>query len=294
MSSSVQLTTENGEPETQFNNGIKMIVSAYETQTNLLSNEISMLNAELEKKNAKISEMEELCSSLLKEKSEYESKISSLSSTNAQLTQQLDILISENKELKSVKEKILNALERKQPHNKALERELSQPQLLLHKSKTKTNILNGNDFEELIKAGTPSSTAKKNKFVKQGGSAIGSSFKYPKNNTYYTNSSLMPSKSTSSMFNKQSSQSERNSFCETYSFNRNYDYNGNSKNNNRDFFKKCRYTMKSDEYNKMIEIVHLFNSKKISKDETYQKISDILSKGQHFDLIKEFNRLFSS
>ena len=49
----VQLTTESTEPEIQFNNGIKMMVSAYETQTSLLSNEISMLNSELEKKNAK-------------------------------------------------------------------------------------------------------------------------------------------------------------------------------------------------------------------------------------------------
>lgn len=49
----VQLTTESTEPEIQFNNGIKMMVSAYETQTSLLSNEISMLNSELEKKKCK-------------------------------------------------------------------------------------------------------------------------------------------------------------------------------------------------------------------------------------------------
>lgn len=48
--STIQLTSESSEPESQFNNGIKMIVSAYETQTTLLSNEISMLNSELERK----------------------------------------------------------------------------------------------------------------------------------------------------------------------------------------------------------------------------------------------------
>ena len=48
--STIQLTSESSEPESQFNNGIKMIVSAYETQTTLLSNEISMLNSELEKR----------------------------------------------------------------------------------------------------------------------------------------------------------------------------------------------------------------------------------------------------
>ena len=138
--STIQLTTESSEPELQFNNGIKMIVSAYETQTSLLSNEISMLTAELEKKNSKITEMEELCSSLLKEKSEYESKISSLSSTNAQLTHELELLIKENKELKKVKEKILSTLEKKENHSSKLERQLSQPQLLLKsKSKSKTS-----------------------------------------------------------------------------------------------------------------------------------------------------------
>lgn len=52
--STVQLTSEASEPESQFNSGIKMIVSAYETQTSLLSNEIAVLNAELEKKTQKL------------------------------------------------------------------------------------------------------------------------------------------------------------------------------------------------------------------------------------------------
>ena len=51
--------------------------------------------------------------------------------------------------------------------------------------------------------------------------------------------------------------------------------------------------MKTDEYSDMIEIVHLFNSKQISKEETYKKISDILSNGKYMDLINEFDRLFS-
>ena len=51
--------------------------------------------------------------------------------------------------------------------------------------------------------------------------------------------------------------------------------------------------MQSEEYNEMIEIVHMFNSKKMSKEETYKKISDILSNGQYTDLIKDFDLLFS-
>ena len=168
--SSVQLTTESSEPEIQFNNGIRMIVSAYETQTSILSNEIEMLNVELEKKTSKISEMEELCSSLLKEKSEYESKLSSLSSTNAQLTHQLDILIRENKDLKQVKEKILSTLEKKDVHTPKLERQYSQPQLLLKKSKS--IMRNGSDFDDLFNISNPSlTTAKKSKISATGSSS---------------------------------------------------------------------------------------------------------------------------
>ena len=280
--SSVQLTTESSEPEIQFNNGIRMIVSAYETQTSILSNEIEMLNVELEKKTSKISEMEELCSSLLKEKSEYESKLSSLSSTNAQLTHQLDILIRENKDLKQVKEKIFSALEKKDVHTPKLERQYSQPQLLLKKSKS--IMRNGSDFDDLFNISNPSlTTAKKSKITNQSRSALYSSIKNPKN-TYYTNHSMLPNKT------KIISQSELNSFNETSSLNSNYGYNGN---NSNVFFKKCRRTMQSEEYNEMIEIVHMFNSKKMSKEETYKKISDILSNGQYTDLIKDFDLLFS-
>lgn len=280
--SSVQLTTESSEPEIQFNNGIRMIVSAYETQTSILSNEIEMLNVELEKKTSKISEMEELCSSLLKEKSEYESKLSSLSSTNAQLTHQLDILIRENKDLKQVKEKILSTLEKKDVHTPKLERQYSQPQLLLKKSKS--IMTNGSDFDDLFNISNPSlTTAKKSKITNQSRSALYSSIKNPKN-TYYTNHSMLPNKT------KIISQSELNSFNETSSLNSNYGYNGN---NSSVFFKKCRRTMQSEEYNEMIEIVHMFNSKQMSKEETYKKISDILSNGQYTDLIKDFDLLFS-
>ena len=230
--SSVQLTTESSEPEIQFNNGIRMIVSAYETQTSILSNEIEMLNVELEKRTSKISEMEELCSSLLKEKSEYESKLSSLSSTNAQLTHQLDILIRENKDLKQVKEKILSTLEKKDVHTPKLERQYSQPQLLLKKSKS--IMRNGSDFDDLFNISNPSlTTAKKSKITNQSRSALYSSIKNPKN-TYYTNHSMLPNKT------KIISQSELNSFNETSSLNSNYGYNGN---NSNVFFKKCRSTM---------------------------------------------------
>ena len=266
--STVQLTSESSEPESQFNNGIKMIVSAYETQTNLLSNEISMLNAELEKKNEKIAEMEELCASLLKEKSDFESKIYILNSENAKLNHKIEMLISENKDLKKVKEKIISTIEKN--NSKTLEREFSQPNILLYKSKSRSNIRNGSDFDELIN----NTTVRKTKLVKN---TLANSLKKNWNKNL---SSMMP------INNKQPSQSARSSFSETYSLNSNY---GNS---SSDFFKKCRCIMQSEEYNKMIEVVRMFNAKKISKEETYRNISDILSKGKYDELIKEFDKLF--
>ena len=52
--------------------------------------------------------------------------------------------------------------------------------------------------------------------------------------------------------------------------------------------------MRNEEYNKMIEIVKMFNAKQISKEETYKNISNILSIGKYDELIIDFDRLFSS
>ena len=181
-----------------------------------------------------------------------------------------------------VEEKILSTLEKKDVHTPKLERQYSQPQLLLKKSKS--IMRNGSDFDDLFNISNPSlTTAKKSKITNQSRSALYSSIKNPKN-TYYTNHSMLPNKT------KIISQSELNSFNETSSLNSNYGYNGN---NSNVFFKKCRRTMQSEEYNEMIEIVHMFNSKQMSKEETYKKISDILSNGQYTDLIKDFDLLFS-
>ena len=56
---------------------------------------------------------------------------------------------------------------------------------------------------------------------------------------------------------------------------------------------KCRCIVRNDEYNKIIEIVRMFNAKQISKEETYKSISNILSNGKYNELINDFDRLFS-
>ena len=71
-------STDSTDIENQFNNGIKMIVNAYETQTTFLSNEVIKLSKELEQKQNKINELEELCQKLLNQKNSYENNIKNL------------------------------------------------------------------------------------------------------------------------------------------------------------------------------------------------------------------------
>ena len=64
----------------------------------------------------------------------------------------------------------------------------------------------------------------------------------------------------------------------------------------RIFFVKStmdKYKTLFTEYNKIIEVVRMFNAKQISKEETYKSISNILSNGKYNELINDFDRLFS-
>ena len=64
--------------DNQFNEGIQIIIKTFESQTNNLTSEINRLNEELNNKNLKIKELEELCSSFIKKKDLYKNKISLL------------------------------------------------------------------------------------------------------------------------------------------------------------------------------------------------------------------------
>ena len=64
-------------------------------------------------------------------------------------------------------------------------------------------------------------------------------------------------------------------------------------NNSNDFFKKCREIMSYTDYANMLDIVHMFNSKQINKQDTYTNILEILQKGGYDSLIEGFNNLFS-
>ena len=92
MSSPLQSTPETSDPENQFKTGIKIIITAYETKTTLLLSELTQLREILKDKTTKLSKIETLCSSLIEEKAEYESKLTSLSTANSTLKEQLSLL----------------------------------------------------------------------------------------------------------------------------------------------------------------------------------------------------------
>ena len=50
--------------------------------------------------------------------------------------------------------------------------------------------------------------------------------------------------------------------------------------------------MGPDKYNEIMDIVRSFNAKLISKEETYERINEILTEGNYEELMNEFNKLF--
>ena len=79
----------------------------------------------------------------------------------------------------------------------------------------------------------------------------------------------------------------------------NFYKNKNEENNNINdvkynsslFFKKCKIAMSNEEYMELLSIIKLFNSKKMSKSETYERITNYLGKINP-ELLKEFYNLF--
>ena len=70
----------------------------------------------------------------------------------------------------------------------------------------------------------------------------------------------------------------------------------NTNNNNQiknTFFQKCRSKMNPSHYTDLMNIVHLFNSKEITKKEMYDNIIETLKNGKYENLIDDFNNLFT-
>lgn len=270
-------TNESNDSDNQFNNGIKIIVSAYENNCQILSSEINRLNNELEKKNKKISELEELCSSLLNQKNSYENKISDLKNKNEKITNQMEKIKKENIELKKIKQTIINTLE----YNN-------------NKIKTIDNISGKNNIT-LLNGGKKENNDNKNIKISKG--AFSNILNLKKKNKEFN---FLTEKNKSYSCERVHSRTRTNSINEIDSLtkflikqeneNINYNNNDNIKNN---FFKQCRNTMNSNHYSDLMNIVHLFNLKEITKKEMYDNIIEIFQKFKYENLIDSFNNLFS-
>ena len=270
-------TNESNDSDNQFNNGIKIIVSAYENNCQILSSEINRLNDELEKKNKKISELEELCSSLLNQKNSYENKISDLKNKNEKIVNQMEKIKKENIELKKIKQTIINTLE----YNN-------------NKIKTIDNISGKNNIT-LLNGGKKENNDNKNIKISKG--AFSNILNLKKKNKEFN---FLTEKNKSYSCERVHSRTRTNSINEIDSLtkflikqeneNINYNNNDNIKNN---FFKQCRNTMNSNHYSDLMNIVHLFNLKEITKKEMYDNIIEIFQKFKYENLIDSFNNLFS-
>jgi len=330
-------STDSNDIENQFNNGIKMIVNAYETQTTFLSNEVIKLSKDLEQKQNKINELQELCQTLLNQKNSYENNIKNLSTENEKIKEQLNNLLIENNELKRVKQNILATIENTNNNNN------NNSIQIKHNSKTleqiyKNNsykILNGRNklkeeynnsqnninnkslgsngyserlFRTTLKKGkTPINVNnffnQNNKFINNNNNnkldniSISNEYIKNKNNKSFSVEKMLNKTYYNKHLTKQNSPNKINYVNNSFSQkNINDDNNNNDNNNNSnetDFFKKCREIMSSTDYANMLDIVHMFNSKQINKQDTYTNILEILQKGRYNSLLEGFNNLFS-
>ena len=270
-------STDSNDIENQFNNGIKMIVNAYETQTTFLSNEVIKLSKELEQKKNKINELEELCQKLLNQKNSYENNIKNLSTENEKLKEQLNNILIENNELKRVKQNILATIENTNNNNSIQ---------IKHNTKTLEQIYKNNSYKIL-----------------NGRNKLKEEYNNSQNNI--NNKSLGSNGYTERLFkttlkkgktpiNVNNFFNQNNKFINNNnSFSQKNINDNNNNSNENDFFKKCREIMSSTDYANMLDIAHMFNSKQINKQDTYTNILEILQKGGYDSLIEGFNNLFS-
>jgi hypothetical protein len=310
-----------------------MLINAYETQTTFLSNEVIKLSKDLEQKQNKINELQELCQTLLNQKNSYENNIKNLSTENEKIKEQLNNLLIENNELKRVKQNILATIENTNNNNsiqikhntKTLEQiyKNNSYKILNGRNKLKEEYNNSQNninnkslgsngyterlFKTTLKKGkTPINVNnffnQNNKFINNNNNKLDN---ISVNNEYIKNKNMKNFKSFSveKMLNKtyykknltNQNSPNRINYTNNNSFSQKNINDNNNKNNSNenDFFKKCREIMSSTDYANMLDIIHMFNSKQINKQDTYTNILEILQKGLYNSLIEGFKNLFA-
>jgi hypothetical protein len=311
---SLSTSTDFPDPESQFEKGIKLIITAYETQTDFLNNEISRLTAQIQEKELQNTKLQELCTSLLNDKNLYETKLSETTTYTVKLKEKIDELTKENTDLKKIKAQIRATIDNTAVPSSTNNPNYEYTDTLLYNTNNdstkqthakSTNVSMGNIFLDI------KGTSMLDK--KEMNSNTGQKLTVPPSNIRERNNHK-PITFRRSMVNSNShvckrnltERREQNSYCQSEgrihrSINQ-FDKcsnNGDNKDsnnvcdNNGDFFNKCRKVLDKKVYGSIIEIVHLFNHKSIGKDEMYQRIQRILNEGNYKELINDFNKLFT-
>lgn len=279
--SSIILDTN--EADDQLNLAIKMIVSAFENQNRSLSSELNRLNEELSNISSQKVELELRCSSLIQEKKEYEAQMNSLSNQNILLTQSIKELSLENTKLKNIKSSIIATIEKTDsaiPKNQALDGfSPTHMKTNIKFCKPMTSFTRNKHFsvdncsqeynigtnQSLCKTKTPLTISKQNTTRNNTGNKVPA---YNQNEVSKCNTPFGSSEN----------------ILGTY-------LNKNNSTTNNNFFQNCRKIMSQIDYNALLDVVRGFNMKKLSKQETFLNITQILET-KYAELLDDFKKLF--
>lgn len=326
---SPELCAEVSDPKTQFDCGIKMIISAHETQITFFNNEIFRLNSEIESHLSKITKIEEMYTALLQEKNNIETKYSKLRSHNKHLQKQIDVLTKENADLKEETNRNI----KKHPILFS-NREFANSKLLEHQkisSSIRQSHLNNKDHLQMnysqnekgkhshsyslnntnTKNDTNSnrSISSRNMFMEYYTGSIGNACKnttrlmkhgYSGNSTIHE---VKNNKKSHSLCKTHiTSPINNNNKTEDKIIKRNRSYTGNVllsgcgrglEGEGSKFFQKCRERLSHSEYTDLHNIIHLFNVNELSKEDMLINVNNLLMNGNYEELIEEFKKMFT-
>lgn len=299
---------EKHEGDNQLSIAIKMIISAFENQNSFLNTEIGRLVDELAKTNTKIFELESKCSSLIQDKDNNEHQLASLMYQNEQLSHQFQELNIENTKLKSIKNTIIATIEKTDKRD-LKHQDMNQEEL--------QDDNNQNENKQTVKFCKPQIFMARN--YKHHYSIDNLLEDYPNDSKLFANKNKSylynPSQGNSNSNNNNNSNSRNFSHQSNFNIPGRMTINSHSNSNNKgnyhlldnemgsdgmrnnkngknsNFFKNCRKTIDQPEYKELIQIVRAFNTKNLSKQDTFIKITKILEL-KYPDLFEEFKMLF--
>ena len=276
----------------QFNKGIKMIISAYETQTEFMNNEITKLNIKIKEKDIQCNKLEELCEKLLHDNNSFEVKLTESQNYIVKLKERISELLKENNELMNIKASIHNTIEKNKNQDNVNNYNKKE-----YESKLYDRPNNEKEFMNTINTNKPyprsTNTSMENIFIEFNNKNKGKGLNIKKRNRNL--SSFRKNIATCGCEHRKRTFSQRReqfNYCQSEGkiYKQIGYYSGNK--GDCDFFTKCRKVLNKNEYAKLIEIVHLFNNNSIEKDVMYKKIKGMLSEGNYTELIYDFDKLF--